>query len=224
MHAAWSGCKCDAQWRALPPNFNLAHLIPHIRGNNGDLEVEGFYWVFNYLNRHFNKIACFSLMWEAGVSIMTVSVWMDQEQLRGRPALSASFALSVSLQGGGESKTKQFWFYWFNDGMFAFNIFRAEIEKKSHEGWEHLSRTAAAEKTTCLSPLAAVFQRTCTKWDKLSLFWYNLCFFCSCCCHSKRGKFNKAPVSAQAREFISFETWFCWNVTCLGGTSITQSC
>lgn len=51
---------------------------------------------------------------------------MEQEQLRGRSALSASSALSVSLQGG----KKLFWFYWFNVGMCVFNIFISEIEKK----------------------------------------------------------------------------------------------
>lgn len=79
-----------------PPDFNLAHLISHIQEDERDLEVERFYLVFNYSNRQFNAIVCFSLMWKGWIT--TVSVWREQEQLHGRPALSASSALSVSLQ------------------------------------------------------------------------------------------------------------------------------
>lgn len=48
--------------RGPPPNFNLAHLISHIQEDERDLEVERFYLVFNYSNRQFNAIVCFSLM------------------------------------------------------------------------------------------------------------------------------------------------------------------
>lgn len=68
---------------------------------------------------------CFSLMWKGWIT--TVSVWREQEQLRGRPVLSASCALSVSLQREKKKTVSVLLIRCWN--MCVFNIFSAEIEK-----------------------------------------------------------------------------------------------
>lgn len=73
------------------------------------------------------QLSVFSFMWKGCLEITTVSVWREQEQLLGRPALSASSALAVSLQRKKNS-------FGFMDSMqkrvCVFNIFSAEIENK----------------------------------------------------------------------------------------------
>lgn len=157
--------------RGPPPNFNLAHLISHIQEGKRDLEVERFYLVFNYSKRQFRTIACFSLMWKGCFEIMTVSVCREQEQLRGRPALSASSTLFVSLQRG---KKTLFDFIDSRLERVSFSHFQCwNWKKKSHTGLEHVSDTTAAVSDTCLlmtclSPaefisvvLCSIFHETC---------------------------------------------------------------
>lgn len=80
---------------------------------------------------------------------MTVSVWMDQEQLRGRPALSASSALSDLLQ---EEKDSFGWIVSMLECVcLTFSVLKLEKKnyqkktEKRHNGLEHLSDTASAE-------------------------------------------------------------------------------
>lgn len=79
---------------------------------------------------------------------MTVSVWMDQEQLRGRPALSPSSALSVSLQGEKKQPQNSFGFI---DSVLecvflTFSVLKLKKKKRKEkrpEELDHLSDTAA---------------------------------------------------------------------------------